>query len=119
MALYKLTKSIIHHVLDYEHPERARPTRTGRPKILTNTRVDEVIEYLLETWDNRCLDWTHLRDELKLPCSPDHLATRLKQWGYFRCVAYQKPYLTPAQVLGRLLWAITHIFWHAECLKVL
>jgi hypothetical protein len=119
MARYKLTKSTIHHVLDYEHPERARPTRTGRPKILTDTRVDEVIEYLSETWDNRCLDWTHLRDELKLPCSPDHLATRLKQRGYFCCIACQKPYLTPAQVLGRLLWAITHIFWHAEWLKVL
>ncbi len=52
MARYKLTKLIIYYILDYEHLERARPTRTGQPKILTNTRVDEVIEYLLETWDN-------------------------------------------------------------------
>jgi hypothetical protein len=43
----------------------------------------------------------------------------LKQRGYFRCVACQKPFLTPAQVIGRLLWAITHIFWTVEWLKVL
>ena len=46
MARYKLTKSTIYHVLDYDRPERARPIRTGRPQILTNTRVDEVIKYL-------------------------------------------------------------------------
>ena len=119
MARYKLTKSTIYHVLDYDRPERVWPTRTGRPQILTNTRVDEVIEYLSDTWENRCLDWTHLRDELKLPCTPEHLARRLKQRGYFRCVTCQKPYLTAAQVLARFLWAITHIFWTTEWLKVL
>ena len=96
MARYKLGYTSICRVLKYDHPERARPTRIGRPQILTNARVDEIIEYLSESWDNRCLDWTHLRDELKLPCTPEHLARRLKQRGYFRCVACQKPYLTPA-----------------------
>jgi hypothetical protein len=47
------------------------------------------------------------------------LERRLKQRSYFRCVACQKPYLTTAQVLGRLLWAIAHIFWTKEWLKVL
>ena len=44
---------------------------------------------------------------------------RLKQRGYHRCVACQKPYLTLAQVTARLLWAIAHIFWTHEWLKVL
>jgi hypothetical protein len=30
-----------------------------------------------------------------------------------------KTYLTAAQVIGRLLWAIVYIFWHEEWLKVL
>jgi hypothetical protein len=34
-------------------------------------------------------------------------------------VACQKPYLTIAQVISRLLWAIAHIFWTKEWLKVL
>lgn len=34
-------------------------------------------------------------------------------------MACQEPYLTAAQVLARFLWAIAHIFWHEEWLKVL
>ena len=34
-------------------------------------------------------------------------------------MACQKPYLIVAQVLARFLWAIIHIFWMTEWLKVL
>jgi len=52
IAWYKLGKSTIGHVLSYNYLEQARPLQTGQPQILTNTRVNEIIEYLLETWDN-------------------------------------------------------------------
>jgi len=45
---YKLGKTIIHRVLAYDAPERARPSRTGRPQLLTDTRVNEIIEYYSE-----------------------------------------------------------------------
>ena len=78
MDRYKLGYTTICHVLQYDRPERIRATRTGRPSQLTDTRVDEIILYLSETWANRYLDWTHLRDELKLPCTPEYLVRRLK-----------------------------------------
>jgi hypothetical protein len=53
---YKLGYTIICRVLQYNHPERTRPTRTGRPLQLIDTRVDKIILYLLETWVNRYLD---------------------------------------------------------------
>ena len=65
------------------------------------------------------MDWVKLHNELGLTCSVKTLEHRLKQRGYFRCVACQKPYLTPDQVHARFLWAITHIFWIKEWLKVL
>jgi hypothetical protein len=114
MAQYKLSKSSINHVL-----ERVLPTRTGGPKELSDQRVDKIIEYLSESWEHRVLNCTELRDHLKLTCTPETLATRLKQRGYRRCTACQKPYLTAAQVIARFLWAITHIFWQMEWLKVL
>ena len=46
---YSLSKTTIIQILGYPAPERTRPTRTGRPQILTDTRVNEVIEYLLDT----------------------------------------------------------------------
>ena len=119
MDRYKLGYTTICRVLKYDKAERARPSRTGQPQLLTDARVDEIIEYLSDTWDNRCLDWTHLCTKLELPCTPETLATRLKQKGYFRCVACQKPYLTAAQVLARFFWSIAHIFWTVEWLKVL
>jgi transposase len=96
MERYSLSRTTIIQVLGYPVPERTRPTRTGRPQELSNARVDEIIEYLSDSWENRTLNWTHLRDELKLSYTPETLATRLKQKGYYRYTACQKPYLTTA-----------------------
>jgi hypothetical protein len=119
MDVYKLGKSTIIKILSYDAPERARPTRTGRPKILSDTKVDEIIEYLSESWEHRILNFVELHAELNLECTPALLELRLKQRGYFRCTACQKPYLTAAQVIARFLWAIAHVFWQKEWLKVL
>jgi hypothetical protein len=119
MTRYGLVRSTVEKILRYDAPERSRITRTGRPSLLTDTQVNEIIEYLSESWEHRILDYTILRDELQLDCSVETLERRLKQRGYFRCVACQKPYLTAAQVLARFLWAIAHIFWTTEWLKVL
>jgi len=51
MVRYKLGKSTINRVLSYEKSERSRDGRTGRPTILSDLRVDEIIEYLSELWD--------------------------------------------------------------------
>ena len=45
---YKLGQLSIRRVLNYEAPERARPERTGRKALLSDRRLDEVIEYCSE-----------------------------------------------------------------------
>ena len=84
---YKLEKSTIIKILEYDAPERTRISRTSRPSLLTDTQVDEIIEYLSESWDQRCLNYVSLHNELQLECSVETLDKRLKQRGYFRCVA--------------------------------
>lgn len=115
---YKLGESTIRKILNYHAPERSRLTRTGRPQKLTDRRVDEIIKYCAESWEHRILKYDLLIKELQLPYTPEHLAVRLRQRGYFRCIACQKPFLTATQVIGRFLWAIAHVFWHEEWLKV-
>ncbi|RFU33033.1 hypothetical protein B7463_g3305, partial [Scytalidium lignicola] len=100
---YNLGNSTIRRILSYTAPERTRITRTSRPSSLTNKQMDEIIEYLSESWEHRKLDYALLRDELELTCSVKTLEKKLKQQGYFRCVACQKPFLTTAQVLARSL----------------
>jgi len=42
---YKLGKTTIHCVLEYDAPERAHPSRSGRPQLLTDAGFNEIIEY--------------------------------------------------------------------------
>ena len=57
MAQYRLGKSTIIKILTYDAPERKRVTRTGRPSLLTDTQVDEIIEYCSESFAHRCFDY--------------------------------------------------------------
>jgi hypothetical protein len=52
---YKLSESSIRKILSYLAPERDRPNRTGPTFLLSNTRVDEIILYYAESWENRIL----------------------------------------------------------------
>jgi hypothetical protein len=119
MVRYKLGDTTIRKILGYPAPERLRPNRKGPSFLLSNTKVDEIILYYAESWENRIMQWPKLREELGLKCSVETLERRLHARGYHRCIACQKPFLTLAQVKARFLWAITHIFWTVEWLKVL
>ncbi len=116
---YKLGNSTIRRILSYDTPERARPGRVGPAQKLTDRKMDEVIEYCSENWEQRIMDYDVLIRELDLNCASSTLQKQLHQKGYYRCIACQKPFLTTAQVIRRLLWAIAYIFWHDEWLKVL
>ncbi len=45
---YDLRESTIRRVLQYNKPKRARPGRVGPKQKLTNTKMDEIIEYCAE-----------------------------------------------------------------------
>ena len=94
-------------------------TRTGRPLLFTPQQLDNVIEYCAENYEHRCMKWEDIIRELKLPIKENTLMRRMHERGYYRCVTCQKPYLTLTQVNARLIWAIDHVFWYAEWLKVL
>jgi hypothetical protein len=70
MARYSLSRSLIIYILGYPVPEHVYLTRTSRPKLLSDQKVTEIIEYLTESWENRTLNWIYFRDELKLDCIP-------------------------------------------------
>jgi hypothetical protein len=55
MDWYHLGRSIIVKVLDYNKPERARRKR-GSATILSDSKVNKIIEYLSSLWDIRVLD---------------------------------------------------------------
>jgi hypothetical protein len=71
IARCKLSRLTIHYILDYNYPEHACPTRTRRSKILSDAKVNKIIKYFSETYHNKYLNWTELRDKFKLTCIPE------------------------------------------------
>jgi hypothetical protein len=100
---YKLRESLIRRILSYDYLERKRRNRTGPTFLLLDTQVDNIIEYCSESWEYRIIKYNVLRTKLRLKYSIQTLKRRLKQRGYFRCTACQKPFLTKAQVIRRFL----------------
>lgn len=109
---YDLTHTTIRKILEYDVPERTRPTRTGRPRESLNAQeVKDIIEYISTDHSTRVLNWIQIHDELKLSCSVKTLKRRCKEAGYYSCICCQKPYLSKAQANARWMWAITYMFW--------
>jgi hypothetical protein len=77
MAQYKLRKSTIIKILEYDAPECTRISRTGRPS-LNDTQVDQIIEYASESWEHRVLNFALLHDQLKLEYTVKTLEKGLK-----------------------------------------
>ena len=86
---YKLGNSTIRRILSYDTPERARLRRVGPAQKLTDRKMDEVIKYCPENWEQRIMDYNVLIRELGLDCAPFTLQKRLHQKGYYRYIAYQ------------------------------
>jgi len=109
---YDLTHTTIRKILEYDVPERTRPTRTGRPRESLNAQeVKDIIEYISTDHSTRVLNWIQIHDELKLSCLVKTLKRRCKEAGYYSCICCQKPYLSKAQANARWMWAITYMFW--------
>jgi hypothetical protein len=68
-AQYKLNESSIRRILSFDCPERRRPKRTGSPFLLSDAKVDEIINDCSESWDYHIVKFGLIRVELGLKCS--------------------------------------------------
>ena len=84
---YALGDSTVRKILQYNVPERARATRTGRPRESLNTQeVRDMIEFVSTDHITRVLNWIQIHDELKLSCSTRTLIRRCKEARYYSCI---------------------------------
>ncbi len=85
------------------------PAHKQHCNILNNLQIRWIIAHYSDSWEHRVLDYVRLHDELKLECSAETLERRLKEAGYPRCVACQKPYLTLLEANNRMIWGLDHL----------
>ena len=74
---YKLGNSTIRRILNYDALERTRPERVGLAQKLTDKKMDKVIKYCSENWNQRIIYYDVLIRELSLKCSTNTLQKRL------------------------------------------
>ena len=77
-ARYHLNESSVRRILSFDYPERRHPNRTGPAFLLSDAKVNEIIDYLSETWEHQILKYNVLRTELRLKYSIQTLERRLK-----------------------------------------
>lgn len=94
---------------------RATPQkRSGRPVILTQAQVEEVIEFVSASKRNRRIPYDKVCRALDLPVKAHALGRALRIEGYHRRIALRKPPISEANRRKRLTFAYAHLDWTLE-----
>ena len=88
--------------------------RSGRPPILTNQQVEELIEFVCVSAQNRRLSWAALPNALGWNCSEYAIRHALRKAGFSRRPALRKPPISEKTRALRLEFAREHQNWTTE-----
>jgi transposase len=99
-------------VLYTQHVDQATPKKSkGRPPKLSNEQMDEFIEFISASKQNRRMGYNRVIEIVYLIVSKQTLRLALNRQGYRRYIALRKPPLSEATKLKRLQFAHEHIHW--------
>jgi transposase len=94
-----------------------RPTprkRGGRPPILTQAQVEELVEFVCASAKNRRMSFTQLAEVLEFGVKKQAIRTALLREGFHRRLAMRKPPISEKNQKLRLDWALEHVKWTME-----
>jgi len=103
-----LTLRQIQYAIHHQLTPQKRP---GRPSILTQEEVAEIIDWVCALKGNRRTPWAKIPIILELDVSYYAVRTALRKAGFSRRVARHKPPISERNRLVRLQWAIEHLNW--------
>jgi transposase/predicted SAM-dependent methyltransferase len=85
--------------------------KSGHPTRITAAHLDQIIEWIRSSLQNRIYTCEKKVEILELPICGDTLRRMLKKRGMKAHPGAQKPAITPAHAARRLQWAHEHINW--------
>lgn len=98
--------------IQYALSHRITPKkRRGRPLILTQEQINEIITWICILKANRRTSWIKILIVLELNVSYYCIRIALRNVGFARRVARRKPSLSERNRIQRLYWAIEHLNW--------
>jgi transposase len=97
--------------------EQATPSkRVGRPSILSEAQVDELIDHIRQDRQTRRMSYSRLAKEVFPQWEVGEYAIRsaLRRRGFKRYIALAKPPLSEANKIKRYTWTEEHVNWSKE-----
>ena len=104
----------VSRIVKFSGSRRARPTRTGRPRILSKHDVRRLIGCLLKGWRERRFNYKRLAAECRIQASEATIRRVLKEKGYRRCIACPRPFINIKQQKQRYQFAKERKNWKTE-----
>ncbi len=88
--------------------------RSGRPPLLTQAQVEELVEFVCASSTNRRMSFQKLAEVMDFGAKKDAIRTALLREGFHRRLAMRKPPITEKNRRLRLAWAHEHVNWSIE-----
>ncbi|TVY56801.1 hypothetical protein LCER1_G002662 [Lachnellula cervina] len=88
--------------------------RSGRPPLLTQAQVEELVFFVCATAENRRMSFQKLAEVMDWGVKKDAIRTALLREGFHRRLAMRKPPISPQNQQLRYNWALEHVNWTME-----
>lgn len=88
--------------------------RSGRPPILTESQIEELIDFIRASRENRRMPYRKVAQLMDFGVSEHVIRTALESRGFHRRIAMRKPPISETNRQRRLNWAIEHKDWTQE-----
>ncbi|KAI0994030.1 hypothetical protein K3495_g14153 [Podosphaera aphanis] len=91
---------------------KATPTkRSGRPPVLTQAQIEELVEFVCASTQNRRMSFQKLAEVLDFGVKKQAIRSALLSEGFHRRLAMRKPPISEKNRQLRLQWALEHVEW--------
>jgi hypothetical protein len=114
-----IPKSAQRRLLQFDHIARAcqRGARTtpkkksGRPPILSQAQVEELVEFVCASSKNRRMSYQQLAEVMDFGVKKQPIRSALLREGFHRRLAMRKPPITEKNRVIQKDWALEHVGW--------
>ena len=113
--IHKKTGFTLHQIAGACQADRPTPRkRNGRPPILTQAQVEELVEFVCASAKNRRMSFAQLVEVMGFGVKKQAIRTALLREGFHRRLAMRKPPITEKNQRIRKAWALEHVNWSIE-----
>jgi len=106
-----LERSTIQGIVKGLSSRTARKGKTFKPKLLSQADIKRIFRFVSESWTNRTKSWAGIRAELHLTASLTTIRRTIKKYGYRRCDACARLFISQKQAEKRLAFTLKYRWW--------